>query len=121
MKSENNDEDMLKLLEALENIDNDTLKLFEALGSKWNLMIIWCLHDETLRFTELQRRMGNINSKTLTDHLRYLEKINIIDRVVYPEVPPRVEYSLTEHGNAFLPLFKAIKKWILSLPPPKKG
>ena len=103
-----------------ENIDNyDMIKPLEALGSKWNLMILWKLQDETLRFTELRKRMGNINSKTLTDHLRYLEKYNIIDRVVYPEVPPRVEYSLTEHGKAFLPMFKSVKEWWMSLPPPK--
>lgn len=102
-----------------ENTDNDMSKPFEALGSKWNLMIIWNLQEETLRFTELRKKMGNINSKTLTDHLRYLEKYNIIDRVVYPEVPPKVEYSLTEHGKASLPVFMAIKGWWLSLPPPK--
>jgi DNA-binding HxlR family transcriptional regulator len=103
-----------------ENIDDyDMIKLLETLGSKWNLMIIWNLQEETFRFTKLQKRMGNVNSKTLTDHLRYLEKYNIIKRVIYPEVPPRVEYSLTEHGKAFLPLFLAIKEWGRSLPPPK--
>lgn len=102
-----------------ENIDNYMLKPLQTLGNKWNLIIIWSIQDETLRFTELRKRIGGINSKTLTDHLRYLEKYNIIDRVVYPEVPPRVEYSLTEHGKALLPMFKAIKKWWMSLPPPK--
>lgn len=102
----------------LENADNcQMIKLLEVLGSKWNLMIIWNLHGESLRFTELQKRMGDVNSKTITSHLRYLEKCHIINRVVYPEVPPRVEYSLTEHGKGFLPVFNAIKAWGQSLPP----
>jgi DNA-binding HxlR family transcriptional regulator len=94
-----------------ENIDDyDMIKMFETLGSKWNLMIIWNLQEKSLRFTKLRKHMGGINPNTLTEHLRYLEKYNIINRVVYPKVPPRVEYSLTEHGKAFLPVFKAIKE-----------
>lgn len=92
--------------------------LFKILGSRWNLLIIWHLKGQALRFTELQRRMGNVNSKTITSHLRDLEKYHIIKRVVYPEVPPRVEYSLTEQ-EAFIPVFAAIKKWGMSLPPPE--
>jgi DNA-binding HxlR family transcriptional regulator len=104
-----------------ENIDEyDMIKLLQTLGNKWNLIIIWNLRVKTLRFTELRKQMGNINSKTLTDHLRYLEKYNIINRLIYAEVPPRVEYSLTEHGKAFLPVFMAIKEWGRSLPPTKE-
>jgi DNA-binding HxlR family transcriptional regulator len=81
----------------------------EIVGNKWNLFIIWSLKDQTLRFTELQKNMGDINSKTITKHLRDLEKNKIIKRVIYPEVPPRVEYSLTKKGKAFLPVFDAIR------------
>lgn len=81
------------------------------IGSKWNLMIIFNLSHQTLRFTELQKRMDNINPKTITKHLRYLERYNIIKRVVYPEVPPRVEYSLTEYGIALILLLKPIMEW----------
>jgi len=63
----------------------------EIVGSKWNLFIIWNLKDQTLRFNVLQKNMGEVNSKTVTKHLRELEKNKIIKRVVYPEVPPRVE------------------------------
>jgi DNA-binding HxlR family transcriptional regulator len=83
----------------------------EIIGSKWNLMILWNLSDKTLRFTELQKRMQNVNSKTITKHLRILEKNKIIKRVVYPEVPPRVEYSLTKHGEAFIPILVYIFEW----------
>jgi DNA-binding HxlR family transcriptional regulator len=55
--------------------------------------------------------MYNVNPKTITKHLRYLEKYNIIKRVVYAEVPPKVEYSLTENGIAFIPILKLISKW----------
>jgi DNA-binding HxlR family transcriptional regulator len=81
----------------------------EIVGSKWNLFIIWNLKDQTLRFNVLQKNMGDVNSKTVTKHLRELEKNKIIKRVVYPEVPPRVEYSLTEKGKTFLPVFDAMR------------
>jgi DNA-binding HxlR family transcriptional regulator len=96
----------------------DMSYLFQILGSRWNLVIIWHLNGQTLRFTELQKRMGDANSKTITSHLRDLEKYHIIHRAVYPEVPPRVEYSLTEHGKAFLPVFEVIREWGRSLPSP---
>jgi DNA-binding HxlR family transcriptional regulator len=62
--------------------------------------------------------MDDVNSKTITVHLREPETFHIIRRVVFPEVPPRVEYSLTEHGEAIIPLFSAMQKWGKSLPPP---
>ena len=93
--------------------------LFRILGSHWNLLIIWHLRGGALRFMELQKRMDNVNSKTLTVHLRDLENFHIIERIVYPEVPLHVEYSLTEHGKAIIPVFSIIKKWGLSLPPPE--
>ena len=85
--------------------------VLDIIGSKWNLFIIWSLKDGTLRFTELQKAMRDVNSKTITKHLRDLEKAKIVARKVYPEVPPRVEYTLTEQGLAFLPVFEAIRKW----------
>ena len=86
-------------------------RVLGIIGSKWNLFIIWSLKDGTLRFSELQKRMGDVNSKTITKHLRDLEKNKIVTRSVYPEVPPRVEYTLTEKGQAFLPVFESIRKW----------
>ena len=99
---------------------SDMAHLLEVIGSRWNLLIIWSLNDHALRFTELQRRMGDANAKTVTSHLRDLEKYHIIDRVIYPEVPPRVEYSLTEHGKAFLPVLAAIREWGATLPSPRE-
>ena len=88
----------------------------EIIGNKWNLIIIWRLSEGTLRFTELQKSMGDVNSKTVTKHLRVLEKYKIITRTVYPEVPPRVEYNLTEFGRTFIPILISINKWGASIP-----
>jgi DNA-binding HxlR family transcriptional regulator len=83
----------------------------EILGNKWKILIIWNLKNHTLRFSDLQRKMHGVNSNTLTSHLRDLEDQKIISRVVFPEVPPRVEYSLTEYGIALFPVFDAIRVW----------
>jgi DNA-binding HxlR family transcriptional regulator len=83
----------------------------EVLGSKWNILIIWHLRNHALRFTDLQKQMHGVNSNTLTVHLRKLEGQKILSRVVYPEIPPRVEYSLTEYGIALFPVFDAIRIW----------
>jgi DNA-binding HxlR family transcriptional regulator len=83
----------------------------DIIGRKWNLLIIWHLRTGTLRFSELQSRMYSINSKTITKHLRDLEQYGILTRHVYPEVPPRVEYMLTEKGRAILPVIDAMLLW----------
>lgn len=81
------------------------------LGSKWKPCIIWHLRNGPQRFTELQKKMNDVNSKTITTHLRELEKLKIISRVAYPEVPPRVEYSLTDYGKALFPVYEAMLTW----------
>lgn len=83
----------------------------EILGNKWNVLIIWYLRNHALRFTDLQKKMHGVNSNTLTTHLRELEELKIISRVMFPEIPPRVEYSLTDHGKALFPVFDALFKW----------
>ncbi|MDQ1276615.1 MAG: hypothetical protein QG610_2193 [Euryarchaeota archaeon] len=93
--------------EAKCNVD----EYVEVFGSKWNLLIISHLRENTLRYTELQKRMYGINAKTITTHLRKLEEYAIIERKIYAEVPPRVEYSLTERGKALLPVLKAMSEW----------
>ena len=83
----------------------------EVFGSKWNLLIISYLRESTLRYTELQKRMYGINAKTITTHLRKLEEYAIIERKIYAEVPPRVEYSLTKRGKGLLPVLNAMAEW----------
>jgi len=86
-------------------------RIVDITGNKWNLFIVWHLRTGVLRFTELQNRMCGVNSKTITKHLRDLEKHAIIERQVFPEVPPRVEYSLTGRGRALLPIIEAMLEW----------
>jgi len=85
--------------------------IVDIIGKKWNLLIIWHLRDGCLRFTELQQRICNVNSKTITKHLRDLEGHAVITRRVYAEVPPRVEYALTGRGEALLPIIEAMLEW----------
>ncbi len=85
--------------------------IIDIIGKKWNLMIIWHLRTGVLRFTELQHGICNVNSKTITKHLRDLEDHAVITRKVYAEVPPRVEYALTERGEALLPIIESMLEW----------
>ena len=64
-----------------------------------------------VRFNELQRNLGNITTKTLTEQLRELEDKKIIKRTIYPEIPPRVEYSLTDIGSSIDPVLKTLCDW----------
>lgn len=82
------------------------------LSGKWKLQILWLINTRgSIRFNELQRSLGRITTKTLTDQLKELEDQQIIKRVVYPEVPPKVEYSLTEIGETIKPVLKALCDW----------
>ena len=81
------------------------------IGNKWKLLIIRNLLASTYRFGELKSGIPGISQKVLTDNLRALESDALIIRVVYPEVPPRVEYSLSELGNTLRPLFKSMEEW----------
>lgn len=81
------------------------------IGGKWSLFILRDLMDGSMRFGELQRSIGSISQKVLTSHLRFLEKNGIVNRKVYPEVPPRVEYSLTELGLSLKPILDSMWDW----------
>lgn len=81
------------------------------LSGKWKLKILWILSKETIRFNELQRKLGEITTKTLTTQLRELEDYGIIDRKVYAEVPPKVEYKLSEMGETLKPIMSELCNW----------
>ena len=82
------------------------------LSGKWKLRILWNLYiKKVVRFNELQRNLGNITTKTLTEQLRELEDKKIIKRTIYPEIPPKVEYSLTETGHSLKPILESMDKW----------
>ena len=81
------------------------------IGSKWKLLIIRNLLARPWRFNELKKDLDGISQKVLTDSLRSLENDGLITRAVYPEVPPRVEYSLTELGKSLKPILDSMWAW----------
>ena len=83
----------------------------ELIGNKWKLLIIRNLLIRPWRFNELKKDLAGISQKVLTDNLRSLESNGIITRTVYPEVPPRVEYALSELGETLRPILDAMAAW----------
>ena len=81
------------------------------IGSKWKLLIMRNLLSRPWRFNELRRDLEGVSQKVLTDSLRSMEEDGIILRTVYPEVPPRVEYSLSELGESMRPIMDAMEIW----------
>ncbi|CAA6813415.1 MAG: Transcriptional regulator, HxlR family [uncultured Sulfurovum sp.] len=82
-----------------------------ALAGKWKILILWYLRSETKRFNELQKLLPRTTQKMLIQKLRELEADGIVHREVYPVVPPKVEYSLTEYGETLKPLLKQLYLW----------
>ena len=83
----------------------------QLIGNKWKLLIIRNLLQRPWRFNELQKNLEGISQKVLTDSLRSMEADGIITRTVYPEVPPRVEYALSELGESMRPILDSMKAW----------
>ncbi|MFD1454802.1 winged helix-turn-helix transcriptional regulator [Levilactobacillus lanxiensis] len=83
----------------------------KILRGKWTLVILYFLSQGVLRFGELQRKLPNVTQASLTKQLRLLEEYKIVHREVYKQVPPKVEYSLTEVGQGFIPVLTALEKW----------
>ena len=81
------------------------------IGSKWKLLIMRNLLARPWRFNELQKSIDGISQKALTEALRSMEADGIVSRTVYPEVPPRVEYALTELGESMRPIIKSMDNW----------
>ena len=83
----------------------------QLIGDKWKVLIIRDLMSGTKRFNELMRSVTGITQKVLTSHLRAMEQDGLLTRKVYPEVPPRVEYTLTELGYSLKPILDAMWTW----------
>lgn len=94
--------------------DSPIRNVLSRVGDKWSLLVLYSLqHREPVRFKELQRQIPDISQKSLTQTLRTLEVDGFVTREVFPEVPPRVEYSLTPRALSFLPLVENMIKWAM--------
>ena len=88
--------------------------MIDKFGDKWSLLVLYQLNDKgTLRFNELHREMADCSQKMLSQTLKRLEQIGLIGRQVYPEVPPRVEYSPTARGQSLMPHVNSLIGWAL--------
>jgi DNA-binding HxlR family transcriptional regulator len=83
----------------------------DIIGGRWKVLIVWQLFQGTRRFSELFRALDGITQKMLTQQLRELEKDGIVHRQVYPQIPPKVEYSLTPLGESLRPVIDAMCEW----------
>lgn len=89
----------------------DVATTIQIIGNKWKLLILRNLQMRPWRFNELRKSLEGVSQKVLTDSLRQIESDGIISRTVYPEVPPRVEYALTELGESIRPILAAMEVW----------
>ena len=83
----------------------------ELIGGKWKGIVLYYLLDGRLRFSELMRKIGCVTQRMLTKQLRELEAVGLVKRLVYAEVPPRVEYELTAAGQSLAPVLHILKQW----------
>jgi DNA-binding HxlR family transcriptional regulator len=83
----------------------------EVIGSKWKLLILRNLLQGTMRYNELKRTLPGISQKVLTSTLKSMVEDGIVERIAYPEVPPRVEYKLTPLGDSMRPVIEVMKEW----------
>lgn len=83
----------------------------ELIGNRWTPLIIRDLADGSRRFSELERSLAGISPKTLSERLKRLEEADVVDRECFAEVPPRVQYSLTQKGHALLPIIESMREF----------
>ncbi|MEL7146856.1 MAG: helix-turn-helix domain-containing protein [Bacteroidota bacterium] len=83
----------------------------DRIGGTWKMPILWRLKDKVMRFSEFKKSMPRITDKMLTTQLRELEKFGFITRKVYPVVPPKVEYTITERGQRTIPVIETLRQY----------
>jgi DNA-binding HxlR family transcriptional regulator len=98
-------------MSAISNATCPVCRTAEIISGKWTLLVIRDLADGSRRFCELERSLEGISPRTLSLRLRALEEQGIVKRHTYPEVPPRVEYALTEKGEALVPLIENMRSY----------
>lgn len=109
-------DDQALLLCAPDSVDCPVRRAVGALGGKWKLQIIYHLLTGVMRFSQLHRAIDGVTQQMLTAQLRELEADGIVHRMVYPQVPPKVEYSLTPTGQDLRVLIAALIEWGQKLP-----
>lgn len=102
---------MVDLVQYLESYDCSVEATLDVIGGKWKGIILYHLLDNTMRFNEIKRIMPKITTKILTNQLRELERDGLIERKIYAQVPPKVEYSITELGQTLRPLLQLLNQW----------
>lgn len=85
--------------------------MLQLIGGKWKPVILYCLHSDTRRFGEIAIRIPDISRKVLTEQLKELTEDGLVFRQQFNEIPPRVEYSLTELGKSLSPVLQEMEKW----------
>jgi len=93
------------------NYDNPVSLPLKIIGGKWKMPIVWSLSTKSMRYGELKKAFPRITHKMLTQQLRELEKDELINRKVYSQIPPKVEYSLTLLGKSVLPVIEILIEW----------
>lgn len=83
----------------------------DIIGGKWKGMVLWSLKKGVRRNGELKKMIPSISQKMLTQQLRELEDVGIVERLVYPEIPPKVEYKLTKYGEKLIPILYELHDW----------
>lgn len=94
-----------------EETDYAAYVTLNMIGGKWSLLILCHLRKRTVRFCEFPKLIPGLTQKILTKHLRELENHGLVHRTVFPEIPPKVEYSLTEHGKSLGPVLDCLEQW----------
>lgn len=84
------------------------------IGGKWKIMIIYAISMKCNRFSKLQRAIPDISKQMLVNQLRELEEDRILERIIYAEIPPRVEYRVTEYGQSLMPVINVMQTWGLN-------
>lgn len=87
---------------------NETI---QAIGGRWKMLILWHLQEGERRYNELRRLIPGVSQKMLTQQLKELEQDGLVERTVFPEMPPRVEYRMTDYGRTLEPIFDIMYEW----------
>ena len=103
---------MTKYVSPVKNaLNSPVVNALKLIGGKWKIAIIYTLRGDPVRFGELKRTLSPITQQMLTKQLRELERDLLIDRTVFEVIPPKVEYSLTEFGQSFMPVMESLCNW----------